>query len=672
MRIPDDEFIKLNERNKWIKEKIARSKGSTFLSAEQKAQSAKAHQDFMVEDLARSGLNEQVFQVTVDPMIAMNRDSTAAYKIHYYDLEGVIMEKMWRIRYKRPPYSEFNRYLQPKAEDLNLAGLYSLYPFIDPMVHQLPGDTLYCCEGEKKSVAFMRALGLPAFAIGGCNMWGKDGKLHPWIPELMKQGNRKNLVIVTDGDLNKLEIGRAYSSYVMKVKEAGFSVSLVDPGGKIDDLVVEWGDNASDEWGKLQPLDVNSLVRPASLFIDDYSLAYKLTKDGTRVVYQHSDTVTKLLQQHPGFPKIWRNTDTNKVMFGDDVTVEGSTEMALANEMQYYFALDKVTARHVLDSMRHLSRLNERSPYLDWVKEQVWDGKPRLERWMIDYWGAADTPLVREVGLKWLITSCARLDKPGTKIDWILIVIGPQGTGKTTMPSIMFRDHNTTLYGQHTDKDMSMLLHSALCVGFDELDSFGKKEASTLKAMITTDKDAFRPPYGRSVEVFPRRFTLYGCGNRQQFLIYDPTGYRRYPIVEISRLLEFDKLIEDVPQLWAEAWHLYRQGGIKFWECETANESAEAHVAPNVLEEQVMGWIRMQINSKTATAVKSGVLYFSMSQLIIGMGIDAREARNPHLSGQIADILLANGAVKGNSYRKEIVPGVTGRHYAIDIRGYND
>jgi predicted P-loop ATPase len=249
----------------------------------------------------------------------------------------------------------------------------------------------------------------------------------------------------------------------------------------------------------------------------------------------------------------------------------------------------------------------------------------------------------------------------------MLIVIGPQGTGKTSMPNVLFRGHTHPIYGENTDKDFHMKLHSALCVGLDELDSFGKKESAMLKAMITTSTDAFRAPYGRTVEVFPRRFTLYGCGNRQQFLQHDPTGYRRYPIVEISRKLDFERLEADVPQLWAEAWHLYQQGNVKYWECESASEAASGHVAPNVLEEQIMTWVRAQMRNKSGGNIKNGVLYFNMTMLVLGIGMDARDARNSHITGQISGILMGNGAVSGNSFRKEIVPGVTGRHYAIAI-----
>jgi predicted P-loop ATPase len=243
----------------------------------------------------------------------------------------------------------------------------------------------------------------------------------------------------------------------------------------------------------------------------------------------------------------------------------------------------------------------------------------------------------------------------------MMIVIGPQGTGKTSMPAIMFKGNCLTLYGEHNDKDLHMLLHSALVVGFDELDSFGKREASNLKAMITRNEDAFRPPYGASVEVFPRRFTLYGCGNRYEFLQNDPSGYRRYAIIEVNKLLDFAGLEAVRDHLWAEAWARYSRGGVRYWEISGASANAERYVIPNVLEDQIQNWLWAQAENKNGTNCKDGYVYFTMSQLLMGVNHEGA-AKNPHVTRDIAATLRKLGCEQRNT-SKEVAPGVRGRHY---------
>jgi predicted P-loop ATPase len=208
-----------------------------------------------------------------------------------------------------------------------------------------------------------------------------------------------------------------------------------------------------------------------------------------------------------------------------------------------------------------------------------------------------------------------------------------------------------------------MLLHSALCVGFDELDSFGKRESSNLKAMVTRNEDAFRPPYGASVEIFPRRFTLYGCGNRYEFLQHDPSGYRRYAILEIDKLLDFKGLESERDQLWAEAWARYSSGDT-FWEIKGASAHAEKYVAPNPMEDQILNVIENWKRGKANTNYKDGVLYFTMTSLLVGLNME-RDARNTHVTREISAILRAMGATQNNGSCP--TGTIRGRYYSLTL-----
>jgi predicted P-loop ATPase len=320
------------------------------------------------------------------------------------------------------------------------------------------------------------------------------------------------------------------------------------------------------------------------------------------------------------------------------------TEMDIANHFQHNFGMEKVTSKAIQLCIRSLAKENQASPMLAYIQGVIWDGKERLDTWLTDYWGVNDNLFNREVASKWLISACARMAVPGSKVDWIFIAIGPQGTGKTSMPGILFKGNNTTLYGEHDNKDLHLLLHSALVVGFDELDSFTRKDTSLLKAMITTTEDMFRPPYGASVEVFPRRFTLYGCGNRHEFLQSDPTGQRRYAIVEVPRLLDFKGLEAARDQLWAEAWHRYQQGTTEWWEVKGATENAEKYEIPNVLREQILSVIAANQMAKHASNIVKGEFRFTTSQLLGWMNVAAPQG-SPILR-EIAAILRGAGYIK--------------------------
>lgn len=627
------------------------------------------NEEYMLEDLARSGLTPDDILAYTQPQARLLDEAEAGYVIPYFGLDGQPLVDpngfliMSRTRNKVPPFSKIPRYIQPSDDQLRNYGLPASLPYFLPATLGKEHEKVYCAEGEKKTAAIYKFLDLPAFGIGGCWNWknkGEEGGVHPWIVEFLKRCKAKHVTIVPDGDVFRYDICKAYGGFAKELESLGYEVSILHPPGKIDDLLVSWGPEAAANWEDIPRLSADALVQDPTQLSVKYSLAFR-EKDGKKIPHQHSSNIMRLLEEHPGFPTIWRNLDTNRVMIGEDVATPDLTEMQIANYFQHNLQFDKVHHRLIYTCIHALAKKNSRSPMLEWIQSQEWDGVARLDTWMIRLWGCEDTSFVREVSSKWLISSCARMQKPGTKIDWMLIVVGPQGTGKTSMPGIMFRNHALTLYGDHSDKDLHMLLHSALCVGFDELDSFGKRESSNLKAMITRNEDAFRPPYGASVEVFPRRFTLYGCGNRYEFLQHDPSGYRRYAIVEAPRLLNFSGLEGELSQLWAEAWTRF-QSESNYWEIANASANADKYVVANPVEEQIRLALNRWADDKMQTHVKDGTIYFTMTHLLASMGMEG-QARNTQLTREISAILRGLGAESRNGSAP--TGTIRGRYYCI-------
>lgn len=577
------------------------------------------YRSFMEEDLAKSGLKPLHMNGYVTPMIP--KDCDAAYHIPYCDLSGKLI-RMERTRVRRPEYSKLGKYTQPSGEELGRHGLPAHIPYIHPLTLKLESEVMICAEGEKKTAAIIRYLGIPAFGIGGCQMWRNpdgSGSLHPWIKRLLESRGSKKVLIVPDGDLLRYDICNAYGTFAHAIREAGYEVEMLNPPDKIDDLLTSW-ESPSNSFSDLPRIPLDELVQSHSSLARRYNLAFRQSDKGVISVHQTSSNVMKLLEEHPAFPKVWRNLDTNRVHIGDEPATPDLTEMQIANYFQHNLGFEKVNHRMVYPCIQALAKQNQKSPMLEWIKGLKWDGIPRLNHWLTTYWGVTDSPFTQEVASKWLIGACARMDRAGTKVDWMMIVVGPQGTGKTSMPAVIFNGNSLTLYGESNDKDLHMKIHSALVIGFDELDSFGKKESSFLKAMITTSQDHFRPPYGSSVEVFDRRCTLYGCGNRHEFLQSDPSGYRRYAIVEVDRLLDFVGLEAARGQLWAEAWARYSRGE-EFVQVKQASANAEKYVAPNELDDRIAQFLDALRNSTAYH--KDGFMYAQYSSIVDHLGFRA-------------------------------------------------
>jgi putative DNA primase/helicase len=215
------------------------------------------------------------------------------------------------------------------------------------------------------------------------------------------------------------------------------------------------------------------------------------------------------------------------------------------------------------------------SPVADFLTALEWDGVERISSWCSRYLGAPDDRVTQAMGRAWLIQAVARAMQPGCKADTVLIMRGPQGSGKSTSLSILggdwFRDTPIDL----ASKDRFSALQGAWIYELAELDSLRRAEAQTLKAFVSSQRDSYRPSYGRNTRDVPRTTVFAGTTNDDEFL-QDATGSRRWWVIETTAC-DAPALREDRDQLWAEAVHVYREG--ESWHLEQDLEADRAIVA---------------------------------------------------------------------------------------------
>lgn len=224
-------------------------------------------------------------------------------------------------------------------------------------------------------------------------------------------------------------------------------------------------------------------------------------------------------------------------------------------------------------------------PIRDYLNALVWDGVPRLERLIIDYIGAEDTPLNRAMTKKHFTAAVARIMEPGCKYDYCLIMTGAEGIGKSTLLGIMggewFNDSLTTTEGK---EGMEQLRRSWI-IELAELSSIRRSDVEQVKNYITRRDDIYRAAYGTVVEKHPRQCVFFGTTNETYFLKGD-TGNRRFWIIDVNKDLRrcgntAEALRADRDQLWAEAVQLYRDGELLYLPDALEQEARQKQVAYN-------------------------------------------------------------------------------------------
>lgn len=211
---------------------------------------------------------------------------------------------------------------------------------------------------------------------------------------------------------------------------------------------------------------------------------------------------------------------------------------------------------------------HRRHPIREYLNGLTWDGVPRLDKLIIDYVGAEDTPLNRAMTRKHFTAAVARIMTPGCKYDYCLIMTGPEGIGKSTLLATMggdwFNDSITTTEG----KEGMEQLRRAWLIELAELSSIKRSTVEQVKNYITRRDDIYRAAFGQVVEKHPRQCVFCGSTNEDYFLKGD-TGNRRFWVIAVdARLRRYDDfdaaLKRDRDQLWAEAVQRWRDGELLY------------------------------------------------------------------------------------------------------------
>ena len=201
-----------------------------------------------------------------------------------------------------------------------------------------------------------------------------------------------------------------------------------------------------------------------------------------------------------------------------------------------------------------------RNPLKEYIESIEWDGVDRISYILENFLHPTDDErLIREVSRLIFAGGIHRLCEPGCKFDFVPVLIGKQGTGKSTFirwlnPFERYFNEIRTIEGK---EGIENLQGGFVCEMVELLATKRAKDVEKVKSFITTQVDKYRLPYDKLSSSHPRRTIIIGSTNNEQFLT-DATGNRRFlPIhVNVERL-EFTsrekEFKEYVAQCWAEA-----------------------------------------------------------------------------------------------------------------------
>ena len=225
---------------------------------------------------------------------------------------------------------------------------------------------------------------------------------------------------------------------------------------------------------------------------------------------------------------------------------------------------------------------DERSyhPILEYLEKlPPWDGECRVDTLLSDYLGAEDTQLHRAFIRKILCAAIRRVKEPGTKFDYILVLNGPQGKGKSTfiakLGGAWFADSLTL--SDMNDKTAAEKLQGFWVHEIGEMAGMKKADLEKVKGFVARCDDKYRASFGRRVTSHPRQCVFFGTTNAENGYLRDITGNRRFWNVQVSgksRCKPWEMSRETIDQIWAEALVYEEQGENLFLPSELEDDAA--------------------------------------------------------------------------------------------------
>ena len=264
----------------------------------------------------------------------------------------------------------------------------------------------------------------------------------------------------------------------------------------------------------------------------------------------------------------------------------------------------KLSLTRVSDILAGTQSRRGYNPVHDFILQEQWDGTPRVDELLIRCLGADDTELNRAQTRAWMVGAVKRAFEPGCKFDYMLVLTGPQGIGKSTfLWALANRGEflNESLQLDMRGRDMIEQLNSGWIFEIAELGGLKSvKETDKVKAFISVTEDRMRKAYGHEVEFFPRHCALAASTNDTTFL--SDSDSRKFWVILVSGAgnWEWVSWLEDnVGQIWAEAHTYYRQGQQSFLAADLEKKAREIQSEFNTVNDnEILGLIGAYLDYK--------------------------------------------------------------------------
>lgn len=354
---------------------------------------------------------------------------------------------------------------------------------------------------------------------------------------------------------------------------------------------------------------------------DGEMIPIKVRKNRAGVPYKDMANVLLVLSTHPYYKHSIRYNEFRQEIEYKGKALEEHDLVKIQYFMQTDAHLPSISKDAVYAAIQHYAAGKSYDEAKDWLTALTWDGVERLKSWVPRARGVTDDKYHQGIGSQWFMGIIRRIMNPGCIFDYMLVLVGAQGIGKTSFFRIVGGPWYKSYTGAMDNKDFYLALRGAVIVDLDEGAAMYKSEAIKIKSIITETHDEFRAPYDRIMKKFPRRF-VFSMSTNDTEPFRDVTGNRRYWTIDAKNVVDFKWLEENRDQLYAEAYHYFKEGkDPASIPMDEVLEHQEAHLPSDSWADLVRNYVQ-----RSEAYCKGDILVYSTTTADVYSGIFPQES----------------------------------------------
>lgn len=352
--------------------------------------------------------------------------------------------------------------------------------------------------------------------------------------------------------------------------------------------------------------------------------------------------------------------------------IRGADGLLLGKWLTDKYKLPAISKAALEEAVQTVAMAERYHPIREWLAASQWDGKARLDRWLVYVLGETPETIhpklfeyLQLVGRYWLLGMVYRVMEPGCKFDYCPVLEGAGGLRKSTLvETLAGKDYfSDTPFDMSRGKEAQEQVQGIWGYEIAELSALSKADVNAIKAFISSKVDRYRVAYGSTVESFPRQCVLVGTTNDDQYL-RDRTGNRRFWPVPVKKHINIDWLAKYRGQLFAEAFALYLQGApytpTPEQEATLFAPMQDSRLIETAVEAKLMQLLTRPntVDSAANSPLHVDTKFVTMDQLVVALGADVAKS-SAALENQVRGWLKQQGW----QHKKKQINGVRAHGY---------